>query len=75
MAWVNTKSLGEVCLDEKGNVHHTVSGDGQRTLYPYRAHMVRTIIGWRQDGWDNCSDCYKPSYLARLMREGKAKWA
>lgn len=76
MGWKNTKSLGDVCLDENGNVHHTVSDDGYRTLYPYKAHMVQTGFGeWRQDGWDNCSGCYKPAYLARLMREDKAKWA
>lgn len=75
--WVTTKSLGDVYVNEYGNVVRAVSADGQRPLYPYRAHMVQKGFGasWKQDGWDNCSGSYKPAYLARLMREGKAKWA
>lgn len=73
--WIETKALGDVYVNEYGNVVRAVTDDGQRPLYPYRAHMVRNIGGWKQDGWDNCSGDYKPSYLARLMREGKAKWA
>ena len=75
--WITTKSLGDVYVNEYGNVVRAVSDDGQRPLYPYRAHMVRKGFGtdWDQDGWDNCSGDYKPAYLARLIREGKAKWA
>ena len=75
MGWKNTKPLGDVCLDENGNVHHTVSDDGYRTLYPYRANMTFNGREWKQDGWNNCAGYYKPAYLARLMRENKAMWA
>ena len=73
--WITTKALGDVYVNEHYNVVRSVTEDGQRPLYPYRAHMVRTANGWKQDEWDNCSGNYKPSYLARLIREGKAKWA
>ena len=73
--WITTKALGDVYVNEYYNVVRAVTDDGQRPLYPYRANMVRTTNGWKQDGWNNCSGNYKPSYLARLMREGKAKWA
>lgn len=65
--WNNTKSLGDVYLDENGYVMRAKSVDGYRALYPYRAS--------KDGGWDYCSGCYKPAYFAKLMREGKAKWA
>ena len=75
--WKETKSLGSVCVNENGNVVYATDGEGlsYRTVYPYRAHMVYNGWEWRQDGWDNCSGRYSPSYLAKLMRDGKAMWA
>ena len=73
--WIETRCLGDVYTNEYGCVVRTTSGDGNRALYPYRANMVFNGREWRQDGWNNCSGCYKPAYLARLMREGKAEWA
>ena len=74
--WSETKSLGDVYLDEYGKVVRTTSEDGSRALYPYRLRMVRDGFGgWKSDGWDNCSGDYKPAYLAKLIRDGKAKWA
>ena len=78
MGWKFSKALGyDVFIDDKGKVVRTISDDGQKTLYPYRAHMVQKGFGtsWQQDGWDNCSGYYTPSYLAKLMREDKAMWA
>lgn len=72
--WIETKSLGEVYTDEYSKVIKSIS-DG-RAIYPYRLRMVRNGFGgWKSDGWDNCSGCYTVKYLARLMREDKAKWA
>jgi len=71
--WIYTKSLGDVYTDEYGKVIKSMS-DG-RSIYPYRLRMVRDGFGgWKSDGWDNCSGCYTVKYLARLMREDKAKW-
>ena len=61
--WIETKELGEMFLDENGKV---VRASGWRTFYPYRKV---------KDGWDICSGKYNPYYLAKLMKEGKAKWA
>ena len=74
--WNNTKSLGDVYLDADGCVIRTTSDDGSQTLYPYRLRIVQNGFGqFKTDGWDNCSGYYKPAYLAKLMRDGKAKWA
>ena len=61
--WFETKSLGEVYIDEYGKVIR--SKQNGTTVYPYRL---------KKDGWDNCSGDYNVKYLARLMHEGKAKW-
>lgn len=76
--WKNTKSLGDVYLNDEGKVERATMGEGltYQPVYPYRLRMVQNGFGeWKSDGWDNCSGCYTPSYLAHLMREGKAKWA
>ena len=73
--WISTKCLGDVYVNEYGNVVRATTDDGTRTLYPYRLRMVFTGQKWKSDGWDNCSGVYKPAYLARLMNEGKAKWS
>ena len=67
--WVTTRCLGDVAVDGYGKVVFAVHGSDTncRRVYPYRAS--------KYGGWDNCSGYYKPAYLARLMREGKAKWA
>ena len=75
--WYKTLLLGEVSLNEYGHVVSSVTADGL-PVYPYRLRMKRVPdVGgyrWVNDGWDNCSGEYTVSYLARLMREGKAKW-
>lgn len=63
--WITTECLGDVYVDEYRKVIRSVM-DG-RTIYPYRAS--------KSGGWDNCSGSYIPAYLAKLMNEGKAKWA
>ena len=73
--WITTKALGDVYVNEYGNVVRAISFDGYKTLYPYRLRMIHNGLKWKSDGWDNCSGQYKPAYLARLIREGKAKWA
>jgi len=74
--WYETKSLGEVYIDEYSKVV-CAKRNGVK-VYPYRLRMKRVPdVGgyrWMSDGWDNCSGEYTVSYLARLMREGKAKW-
>ena len=73
-AWNYSSEFGSVYIDKNGNVERSTANN--HTVYPYRARMVRNGFGeWKQDGWDICNGCYKPSYLARLMREGKAKWS
>lgn len=61
--WYYTKALGDVFVDEYNKVvranHNGV------TVYPYRKV---------KDGWNECAGEYTMAYLARLMREGKAKW-
>ena len=63
--------------DDNGRVTHITTGEGinYRALYPYRANMIRNGFGgWKQDGWNNVSGCYKPAYLARLEHEGMIIW-
>ena len=69
ISWISTKSLGDVAVDGYGCVVYSTMGEGTnyRTVHPYRAS--------KYGGWDNCSGRYKPAYLARLMREGKAMWS
>jgi hypothetical protein len=76
--WKNTRCLGEVYVNDDDRVVFTTFGEGVKyhRVEPYRLRMVPDGFGgWRSDGWDNCSGWYKPAYLARLMREDKAKWA
>ena len=65
----DTISLGTVVIDGNGHVVYSMAGEGvnRHTIYPYRASKL--------GGWDNCSGRYSSTYLARLIREGKAKWA
>lgn len=67
--WVTTRCLGTVAVDGYGKVVFAVHGSDTNChrVYPYRAS--------KSGGWDNCSGSYIPAYLAKLMKEGKAKWA
>lgn len=62
--WYETKALGEVYIDEYSKVVRAKRNGV--TVYPYRKS--------KDGGWNNCSGCYTVKYLARLLREDKAKW-
>lgn len=62
----STKALGFVYLNEYGRVVRS-ERDGV-TVYPYRWDAKLKV-------WNNCSGCYTPKYLSRLMAENKAKFA
>ena len=70
--WNNTKSLGFVYLDKNGCVVRKTSNDGHQTLYPYR---IKRVGQFKINNITLCSGYYKPSYLAKLMRDSKAMWA
>lgn len=65
--WKQTKSLGMVYVGKNGKVIRTTTDNGWTPLTPYK---------WtKKYGWAECSGEYTPSYLAKKMNEGKAKWA
>ena len=64
--WVKTRSLGDVVVNEYGNVVRTVRNG--LAVYPYRWSA-------KLNCWNECSGEYKPAYLAKLIRDDKAIWS
>ena len=62
--WVKIHGYDVAVNSENHTVHHAVSKDGQRTLYPYES--------CKDGGLDNCSGCYTADQFRRKMKNGTA---
>ena len=61
--WVKIYGYNVAVDDQDGTVHHAVSDDGQRTLFPYEQSIY--------DGLDLCSGWYTVNQFRRRMKKGQ----
>lgn len=60
--WKKVQGYDVAVSDDTGCVHHAVSKDGQRTLYPYKPA--------KDGGLDNCCDKYTTQQWCRKLHDG-----
>lgn len=61
--WKKIQGYDVAVSDDTGKVHHAVSKDGQRTLYPYKPNR-------KENELDNCCDEYSPEQWSRKLHNG-----